>query len=77
MAGINQALVESVRRLKQAEQELKAARTETATLFKKAALTQPVTSLSRLTEINRTTIYWLIRVWSESGNSDDNRNDRP
>lgn len=76
MASKNQALVESVKRLKRAEQELRDARAATATLFEQAARTQPITSLSRLTDINRTTIYWLIRVWSESGTDNDNRDNR-
>lgn len=69
MPSVNTELVDAVRRLRQAEQEVHDTRIEVAVLLSKAARTQPVTSLSRLTNINRTTIYWLIATWSNSNGS--------
>lgn len=60
----NMALVEAVNRLNDVEKEYKKVREEVANLLSKAAETQQVTNLSRLTGINRTTIYWLINTWS-------------
>ena len=68
----NMALVEAVQHLNKSEEEYRKAREEVANLLKKAAETQQVTNLSRLTGINRTTIYWLINTWStlnENGSS--------
>lgn len=71
MANTNQELLEAVRRLKQAEEELRAARIHAATLFDLASRRQPVTSLARLTDIHRTRIYWLINTWSTEHASND------
>lgn len=60
----NLALMEAVYRLNSAEEEYRKAREEVANLLKEAAATQQVTNLSRLTGINRTTIYWLMNTWS-------------
>lgn len=64
MVVSNLALLEAVHRLNAKEKEYQQAREEVANLLKEAAKTNQVTNLSRLTGINRTTIYWLISTWS-------------
>ena len=58
--SINLSLLEAVDRLRIAEKEMDDAKGIVAQLLKVASSTQPVTTLSRLTGIKRTTIYWLI-----------------
>jgi len=58
--SINLSLLEAVDRLRIAEKEMDDAKGTVAQLLKVASSTQPVTTLSRLTGIKRTTIYWLI-----------------
>lgn len=70
--GIHATLLEAVTRLNELEDEYKKQRGEVANLLREAMKTNQVTNLSRLTEINRTTIYWLINTWStnnENGSS--------
>lgn len=71
--SVNQALMEAVNRLRQAEKEVIEARSDVANLLVTATSTQPVTGIAMLTGINRTTIYWLMKTWS---NIDENRNTR-
>ena len=68
--GRFQALLEAVDRFNKAENEYTKARTEVADLLSEAARTEQVTNLSRITKINRSTIYWLMKTWST------NREDR-
>ncbi len=67
----NTALMEAVNRLNSAEEEHRKIREEVANLLREAVKTNQVTNLSRMTGINRTTIYWLINTWSTR---DENRN---
>lgn len=67
-----QTLMEAVLRFKKAEEEYLEARAVVATLLRDAAKTNQVTNLSRLTRINRTTIYWLINNKARS-NINENR----
>ena len=69
--SINMALLEAVNRLRKAEKEVVETRREVADLLVKASATQPVTGLSMMTGIGRTTIYWLMRTWSTNS---ENRN---
>lgn len=64
--SVNQALLEAVERYNKLDQEFFEARQDLADLLKQASEHQQVTNLARLTSINRTTIYWLIRTWSRS-----------
>jgi hypothetical protein len=64
--SVNKALVEAVDRFKKAEQEVIESRKVVADLLVIASKTQPVTGISILTGINRTTIYWLMKTWSNS-----------
>lgn len=58
-------LVEALARLRKAEQDVIENRILVANLLKEAVNNhQSVMDLHRLTEINRTTIYWLINTWS-------------
>lgn len=66
--SVNKDLVEAVNRLKEAEQEVIETRRTVADLLVIATKTQPVTGISILTGINRTTIYWLMKTWSNSEN---------
>ncbi len=73
--GIHAALLEAVTRLNTLDEDYKKQREEVANLLRKAMTTNQVTNLSRLTGINRTTIYWLINTWStknENGSSQHN-----
>lgn len=73
--GIHAALLEAVTLLNAYEQDYKKQREEVANLLREAMKTNQVTNLSRLTGINRTTIYWLINTWStnnENGSSQRN-----
>jgi hypothetical protein len=67
----NAALMEAVNRLNSAEEQHRKIREEVANLLREAVKTNQVTNLSRMTGINRTTIYWLINTWSTR---DENRN---
>jgi hypothetical protein len=58
--NVNLSLLEAVNRLRTAEEEVNDAKGTVAQLLKVASSTQPVTTLSRLTGIKRTTIYWLM-----------------
>lgn len=58
------ALMEAVNRLNLIEEEYRSTREEVANLLREAAKTNQVTNLSRITGINRTTIYWLMNTWS-------------
>lgn len=73
MQSVNRDLMEAVHKLRHSEQEVVDYRKEVANLLVKASSTQPVTGLSMMTGIGRTTIYWLMRVWSDE-NSNENRN---
>ena len=66
--SVNKDLVEAVDKLKKAEQEVIETRKAVADLLVIATRTQPVTGISILTGINRTTIYWLMKTWSNSEN---------
>jgi hypothetical protein len=66
--SVNKALVEAVDRLKKSEQEVIDNRKVVADLLVIATKTQPVTGISILTGINRTTIYWLMKTWSKNEN---------
>lgn len=68
----HQALMEAVHRLREHEQEVVKYRTEVANLLSEAVEKDRVTDLADITGIGRTTIYWLIRVWSNKPN--ENRN---
>jgi hypothetical protein len=71
--GLNDDLIKAVTNLRKAEQEVLLYRTEVANLLKQSVKQgQSPTTLHKLTEINRATIYWLINTWSTS----DNRNRR-
>ena len=73
--GIHAALLEAVVKLNALDEEYKKQREEVANMLRKAMETNQVTNLSRLTNINRTTIYWLINTWStknENGSSQRN-----
>lgn len=68
-------LVEAVDRWNKLDEEYRQTRVEVANLLKAAQATMNTTDLSRLTRINRTTIYWLINTWSnknENGNNQSN-----
>jgi hypothetical protein len=69
--GRNDELMEALAKLRKAEKDVVDYRIEVANLLKQAVDSQQsVSDLHRLTEINRTTIYWLINTWStSSGNS--------
>lgn len=62
--GRFEALLEAVDRLNKAENEYNKVRTEVADLLSEASRTEQVTNLARLTKINRSTIYWLMKTWS-------------
>lgn len=64
MSTANTALLEAVARLNSKEEEYRRVRQEVADLLCEAVKTNQVTNLSRLTGINRTTIYWLMHTWS-------------
>ncbi len=66
--SVNRDLLEAVQKLRKSEQEVVEYRKEVANLLVVASSTQPVTGLSMMTGIGRTTIYWLMRVWSDSEN---------
>jgi len=68
----NHELMEAVNRYNELEKEFYEVRIRVASLLKQASETQQVTQLSRLTKINRTTIYWLINTWSEINNGNGN-----
>lgn len=68
------ALMEAVNRLNLIEEEYRSTREQVANLLKEAAKTNQVTNLSRITGINRTTIYWLINTWSTSNENGSSRN---
>ncbi|HEY9657994.1 MAG TPA: hypothetical protein V6C65_05985 [Allocoleopsis sp.] len=69
----NAQLLEAVARFKTAELEAKSARIELANAIETASKNQPMTLLSQLTGINRTTLYWLMNNWrSDSENSNRN-----
>jgi len=68
----NHELMEAVNRYNELEKEFYEVRIKVASLLKQASETQQVTQLSRLTKINRTTIYWLINTWSEINNGNGN-----
>lgn len=72
----NQDLMEAVERYRKLDEEFFQARQDLADLLKRASENQQVTNLARLTKINRTTIYWLIRTWSrnENGSTGNNSN---
>lgn len=79
MASVNGALLASVKKFRDAELELIEARRvldstrrEMATMFSRASSTQPISGLSRITGIKRTTIYWLINNWSTGEDTDSN-----
>lgn len=77
--SVNQDLMEAVERYNRLDEEFFRARQDLADLLKKASEHQQVTNLARLTKINRTTIYWLIRTWSrsEDRSSRNNGNQSP
>jgi len=68
----NHELMEAVNRYNELDKEFQAVRIKVANLLREAAKTEQVTQISRLTKINRTTIYWLINTWSDinNGNND-------
>lgn len=72
--SINPALKEAVKRLQDLEEQYRLAKIEVADLFLVASNTQSITTLSLFTGVNRTTIYWLMRVWSTNANK--NRSNR-
>lgn len=74
MNNINQALLEAVERYNKLDEEFYQARQDLADLLKQASENQQVTNLARLTKINRTTIYWLMRTWSRSENGSSGNN---
>jgi len=65
-------LLESVKRFNDADKARNAFRIEVANALAKAARNTSITSLSLITGINRTTIYWLIATWSDNA-VDNNR----
>lgn len=71
MSNVNKALMEAVDLYNKLDKEYREARQDVADLLKEAAKNQQVTNLSRLTGINRPTIYWLINTWSRP-NADTN-----
>lgn len=71
-----QELVKAVEHLNELDTEYTKARTEVANLLKELMPNNKVTDLSRLTRINRTTIYWLINTWSTSANANSKSNGR-
>jgi len=74
MSSITKDLLEAVTRYNQLDKEFYEARQDLADLLKQAAENQQVTNLARLTKINRTTIYWLIRTWSRNENRSSRSN---
>lgn len=70
--SINPALREAVTRYNTAEKEYTEAKTKVADLLEIAVKTQSPTLLAEFTKINRSTIYWLIRVWSTNANQNGN-----
>ncbi len=74
MSSINQALMEAVDLYNKLDKEYREARQDVADLLKEAAKTQQVTNLSRLTGINRPTIYWLMNTWSRNADSNNGHN---
>jgi hypothetical protein len=72
--NINQALMEAVDRYNRLDEEFFEARQNLADLLKQASENQQVTNLARMTKINRTTIYWLMRTWSRSENRSSGNN---
>jgi len=75
MGSVNTELVAAVTKFNDAEQAVRDARIEMAKLFKEASRTQSITDLSRLTKINRTTIYWLMETWSNTDGSNNGNRD--
>lgn len=69
-----EALLEAVDKLKETESDYLTIRSEVATLLKELSRTESITNLSRLTKINRSTIYWLIKTWSNSANGNSRNN---
>jgi DNA invertase Pin-like site-specific DNA recombinase len=74
--NINQALLEAVDRLNKLDKEFQEARQDVADLLKKAAETQQVTNLARMTGINRATIYWLMNTWSRNADTNNGNHSR-
>ena len=72
--SVNQASLEAVERYNKLDEEFFQARQDLADLLKQASENQQVTNLARLTKINRTTIYCLIRTWSRSENRSSGTN---
>lgn len=69
-----QELSKAVDRLNQLEKDYIIQRTEVADLLEDLIENHKATDLSRLTKINRTTIYWLIKTWSTSANINSQNN---
>lgn len=74
MSEKNAPLLEAVNHLRRAEQEVHNMRILVATLLDNAAKYQSISDLARITDINRTTIYWLINTWSTNGHENTNSN---
>lgn len=69
MDGVNADLLDAVTRLRESEDDVLRNRKLLAEALKRASANNTITHLSRLTKINRATIYWLINNWSTSENS--------
>ena len=65
--------MKAVDELRTHEKEVVTSRIEVANLLSQASKAERITDLAELTGIGRTTIYWLIKVWSNDKN-DENRN---
>lgn len=74
MSTTNKKLVEAVDRWNNLDEEYRQTRIEVAELLEEAARTMNITDLARLTRINRTTIYWLIKTWSPKNANPINEN---
>lgn len=66
-------ILEAVDRLKQAEEEVENRRKVLGEILLQARSRLNVTELSRLTEINRPRIYWLMERSRHEGNNRNNR----
>ena len=69
-------LVAAVKRFNDADRNRHDFRIEVANALVKASKSQSITSLSLITGINRTTIYWLIETWSDDATNNGNRSNR-
>lgn len=67
-------LLEAVSDLRKAEKDVIDNRIIVANLLKEAAKRVPILELHKMTQINRTTIYWLINAWSTPSENSSRRN---